>query len=61
MRSDVTRTGKGWKEDRNLIVYVSPDALYYLRSWGPDIETQMMDGQIEDRVDNQRLWHWLQG
>lgn len=48
-------------EGRNLIVYVSPDTSYYLQVWGADIDSQMVDGQIESREDNKKLWLWLMG
>lgn len=50
-----------WCGDRNLVVYVSPDTVYYLQAWGPDIESQMMDGEIKSAEDNKKSWLWLMG
>ena len=50
-----------WRGDRNLVVYVSSDMIDYLQVWGPNIETQMLDGVIESREDNKKLWNWLTG
>lgn len=48
-----------WHDGRNLVVYVSPDMVDYLKVWGPDIESQMMDGEVKGREDNKNLWLWL--
>jgi hypothetical protein len=50
-----------WNDGRNLIVYVSPDSIYALQTWGPDIESQMMDGEVEGSEDNKKIWLWLMG
>lgn len=48
-----------WNDGRNLIVYVSPEAVYCLQVWGPDMESEMVDFEIEDSADNQKIWRWL--
>ena len=48
-----------WRDDRNLVVYVSQYMIDYLQVWGPNIEFQMLDGEIESREDNKKLWNWL--
>lgn len=50
-----------WNGDHNLIVYVSPDTIYYLQAWGPNIGSQMVDGEINGAEDNKKLWLWLMG
>jgi len=39
---------RGWK-----------DEIYYIKSWGADINTQMEDGNIENNSDFVKLYNWL--
>lgn len=48
-----------WRDNRNLIVYVSPQIIDYLQVWGSDIDSEMVDGEIRGSEDNQKLWRWL--
>ncbi len=49
-----------WRNNnRNLIVYVSPESVYYLRVWGPEVDSQMADGEVADSEDNKKMWRWL--
>jgi hypothetical protein len=45
--------------ERTLSVYVSPDAVEYLKVWGADIHSQMEDDVMRTREDNRSLWLWL--
>lgn len=47
-----------WKGEKKLTVYVSPNAKEYVKVWGPDIFSEMEDGDIE-KEDSQALWRWL--
>lgn len=49
-----------WRNNgRSLIVYVSPETVYCLQVWGPDVESEMADWEIENSEDNQEIWCWL--
>jgi hypothetical protein len=48
-----------WNNERNLIVYILPDSIYYLQVWGPDVESQMIDGEVDKADDNRKIWLWL--
>jgi hypothetical protein len=48
-----------WNGDRNLVVYVSSRAVEYLKVWGPDVDSQMEDGEARSSEENQALWLWL--
>jgi hypothetical protein len=47
-----------WKHDRKLTVYVSSRGAQYLRVGGPDIESDMDDGEIVG-AQFVGLWLWL--
>jgi hypothetical protein len=47
-----------WKGEKKLTIYVSPDTKEYVKVWGPDIFSEMEDGDIE-KEDSQALWRWL--
>ena len=32
-----------WNKDRKLTIFIEEDSLSYLKSWGPDINTEMQD------------------
>jgi hypothetical protein len=44
---------------RTLSVYVSSDAVEYLKVWGADVRSEMEDAEVKTREDNQSLWLWL--
>jgi hypothetical protein len=51
-----------WLNGNNrLVVYVSPETVEYLQAWGPDIWSDMKDGEIETPAKRQDLWRWLMG
>jgi hypothetical protein len=47
-----------WNAARKLTVYIAPGAVQYVSSWGPNIESQMAAGPLEE---NQfaKQWRWL--
>jgi hypothetical protein len=51
-----------WLNDhKRLVVYVSPTSVEYLKAWGPDIWSDMEDGEIEAPGKRDELWRWLTG
>lgn len=51
-----------WLNDRNrLVVYVSPTTVEYVKAWGPDIWSDMEDGEIGTPQERKVLWRWLMG
>lgn len=44
---------------RTLSAYVSVDAVEYLKVWGADMDSQMIEGEVTSREDNSSLWNWL--
>jgi hypothetical protein len=50
-----------WNGPRKLTVYVSPDTTEYVKVWGPNIFTEMEDGEITSPDDRRELWQWLIG
>jgi hypothetical protein len=51
-----------WQNGNNrLIVYVSPETVEYLKASGPDIWSDMDDGEVTTPEDRQDLWRWLMG
>ena len=48
-----------WKGEKKLAIYASPGAIEYVKVWGPDIFSEMEDGNIENAQDFQSLWRWL--
>jgi len=48
-----------WHGSRKLTIYVSPETVEYVQVWGPDVNTQMEDGEAESFSACQALWSWL--
>ncbi len=48
-----------WKDHKKLTVYVHPEVIEYVQVWGPDIFSDMEDGEVEGEEDRRALWHWL--
>lgn len=47
-----------WHVNRKLTIYVGPQELTYLKSWGPHVVHDMEDGALpEDGISS--LWTWL--
>lgn len=44
---------------RTLSAYVSGDAVEYLKVWGADMDSQMIEGRVTSREENPSLWNWL--
>ena len=50
-----------WKGHKKLTVYVTPTGVEYVKVWGPDIFSEMDDGDIKGAEDRRKLWNWLMG
>jgi hypothetical protein len=48
-----------WAGDRKLTVYCSDEGAEFIRVWGPDIDTQMDEGDAEDETATLTAWQWL--
>lgn len=48
-----------WEGHKKLTVYVTPTGAEYVKVWGPDIFSDMEDGDLKGAEDRQALWHWL--
>lgn len=48
-----------WKDHKKLTVYVHPETVEYVQVSGPDIFSDMEDGEVEGEEDRRALWHWL--
>jgi predicted DNA-binding ribbon-helix-helix protein len=50
-----------WNDPKRLTVYFSAAEATFIKSWGPDIETEMEDGDTASAASRDRLWEWLTG
>ena len=48
-----------WEGRKKLTIYVHPDTVEYIKVWGPDIFSDMEDGEVEGTEDHRALWRWL--
>lgn len=48
-----------WEGHKKLTVYISPKAVEYVKVWGPDMFSDMEDGDVEGAEDRRALWRWL--
>lgn len=48
-----------WNGDKALTVYVSGDDVNYIIGWGPNLETDMEDGEATTSERRRKLWAWL--
>lgn len=48
-----------WEGRKKLTIYVHPETVEYVKVWGPDIFSDMEDGEIEGAEDHRALWRWL--
>jgi len=48
-----------WNGEKKLTIYVSRDAADFVKVWGPDIDSQMEDGEISGPSGWVSLWEWL--
>jgi hypothetical protein len=48
-----------WNDPKKLTLYFSASEAGFVRSWGPDIESEMDDGDAAAATRRQQLWNWL--
>lgn len=49
-----------WHGDKGLSVYIeSSSRTYFIKDWGPDIVSQMEDGEANSSNIRRNLWSWL--
>jgi hypothetical protein len=48
-----------WHGDRKLTVYLDDDKIDYLKVWGPDVHSQMQEGELDSDERLRELWAWL--
>jgi hypothetical protein len=48
-----------WQGQKKLTVYIHPETVEYVKVWGPDIFSEMEDGNVEQVEDRCALWNWL--
>jgi hypothetical protein len=47
-----------WNGDKKLTIYVGPEGSTFLKSWGPHVVNEMMDGVLMGNWDPSH-WAWL--
>jgi hypothetical protein len=50
-----------WNDPRKLTVYCTAEDANFVKVWGPDMVTQMEDGDATSPAARQQLWMWLTG
>jgi hypothetical protein len=50
-----------WKGRRKLSLYVGPNRTDFIKIWGPDVDTEMADGMVDNGETLVGLFHWLAG
>lgn len=48
-----------WEGRKKLTIYVHPETVEYIKVWGPDIFSDMEDGEVGGAEDHRALWRWL--
>ena len=50
-----------WNSDKKITIYISGQNAEYVKVWGPDIFTDMLDGDARSIEVCKELWAWLRG
>jgi hypothetical protein len=50
-----------WNDPRKLTTYCTAEEANFVKVWGPDMVTQMVDGDASTPADKLQLWEWLTG
>jgi hypothetical protein len=50
-----------WEGQKKLTIYIHPETVEYVKVWGPDILSEMENGEVEGIEDRRMLWNWLSG
>jgi hypothetical protein len=49
-----------WRADKSLIITIEPDSpITYLKAWGPNIHSDMEEGENPSAERLIELWQWL--
>ncbi len=48
-----------WHKENKLTLYISSRGVEYIRTWGPNIDTQMSDGRLNNSADLALHLRWL--
>ncbi len=48
-----------WEGRKKLTIYIHPKVVEYVKVWGPDIFSDMEDGEVGGIKDRRALWSWL--
>jgi len=48
-----------WNANKKLTIYYSDSTIDYIRVWGPNIKSEMEDGEIINPFSFVALWQWL--
>jgi hypothetical protein len=48
-----------WNDPKKLTVYCTAEDASYLKSWGPDMITEMQEGDAATPEAREQLWSWL--
>ncbi len=48
-----------WEGRKKLTIYVYPKTVECVKVWGPDIFSDMEDGEVEGAEYHRTLWRWL--
>ncbi len=48
-----------WHQGRTLTIYIGPNDMRYLESWGPNMDTDMADGELAAVGNYRVLWERL--
>jgi hypothetical protein len=50
-----------WNAGKKLTVYLSSDTATSIQVWGPDVTTEMDEGDASTSTRRRQLWTWLMG
>lgn len=50
-----------WKGQKKLTIYIHPETVEFVKVWGPDILSEMENGEAEGIETRRMLWTWLTG
>jgi hypothetical protein len=65
LEPNITASGEGevvfewWQRSKKLTIYIGNRSAEYVKVWGPDINTDMEDGQADSPDMRRLLWKWL--
>jgi hypothetical protein len=48
-----------WHQGKKITIYVEGEKAEYIKVWGPDMDSEMEEGQLNDPQDMLNLWLWI--